>query len=184
MDNSLPGSSVDVLMCLVAQSCLTLWDPMDCSSPGSRVHGDSPGNNTGVGCHSLLQGIFPTQGSNPGLLHCRLILYHPSHQGSSGYIYGCCSLSHCLTLCNPMNCSMSGFPVLHYLPEFAQASVPWVTDAIQPSHSLLAPSPLSFNLSHHQGLFRWVSSLHQVAKVLELQLQHQSFQWIFRVDFL
>ena len=58
------------------QSCLTLCDPTDCSPPGSSVHGDSPGKNTGVGCHFLLQGIFPTQGSNPGLPHCRQILHH------------------------------------------------------------------------------------------------------------
>ena len=55
---------------------------MDCSPPGSSVHGDSPGKNTGVGCHALLRGIFPTQGLNPGLPHCRWILYHLSHQGS------------------------------------------------------------------------------------------------------
>ena len=67
---------------LVAQSCLTLCDPVDCSPPGSSVHGDFPGKNIGVGCHALLQGIFPTQGSNPGLLHCRRILYRLSHQGS------------------------------------------------------------------------------------------------------
>ena len=66
-------------MCLVTQSCLTLCDLMDCSLPGSSVHGDSPGKNTGVGCHSLLQQIFPTWGWNPGLLHCRQILYHLSH---------------------------------------------------------------------------------------------------------
>ena len=68
--------------CSVAQSCLTLCDPMDCSPPGSSVHGDSPGKNTGVGSHTLLQGLFPTQGSNPGLPYCRRILYHLSHQGS------------------------------------------------------------------------------------------------------
>ena len=56
--------------------------PLDCSPPGSSVHGDSPGKHTGVACHALLQGIFPTQGSNPGLPHCRQILYHLSHQGS------------------------------------------------------------------------------------------------------
>ena len=67
---------------LVAQSCLTLCDPMDCSLSSSCVHGDSPGKNIGVGCHFLLQGIFPTQGSNPGLPHCRQIPYHLSHQGS------------------------------------------------------------------------------------------------------
>ena len=58
-------------MCLVTQSCLTLCDPLDCSPPGSSVHGDSPGKDTGVSCHALLQGIFPTQESNQGLLHCR-----------------------------------------------------------------------------------------------------------------
>ena len=67
---------------LVAQSCPTLCDPMDCSPPGSSVHEDSPGRNTGVGCHALLQGIFPTQRSNPGLPHCRQILYQLSHKGS------------------------------------------------------------------------------------------------------
>ena len=65
----------------VAQLRLTLWDPMDCNLPGSSVHRNSPGKNTGVGCHAFLQGIFPTQGSNPGLPHFRRILYHLSHQG-------------------------------------------------------------------------------------------------------
>ena len=69
--------------CEVAQSCPTLSDPMDCSLPGSSFHGDSQGKNPGVGFHALLQGIFPTQGSNPGLLHYRWILYHLSHQGST-----------------------------------------------------------------------------------------------------
>ena len=70
------------VVCLVAQSCLTLCNPMDSSPPGSPVHGDSPGKTTEVGCHALLQGIFLTQGSNPGLLPCRQILYHLRHQGS------------------------------------------------------------------------------------------------------
>ena len=65
-------------VCLVAQSCSALCDPMDCSPPGSSVHGNSPGKNTREGCHALLQGIFPTQGSNPGLLHCRQFLYRLS----------------------------------------------------------------------------------------------------------
>ena len=69
-------------MCLVAHLCLTLCDPMDRSPPSSSVHGDSLGKNTGVGCHAILQGIFPTQGLNPGFPHCRWILYHLSHQGS------------------------------------------------------------------------------------------------------
>ena len=93
-----------------------------------------------------------------------------------------CSVSKsCLTLRDPMDCSMPGFPVLHYIPEFAQTQVHWLNDAIQLSHPLLLPSP-SLNLSQHQDLFLWVGSSHQGLKVLELQ--HQSFQWIFRVDFL
>ena len=83
-----------------------------------------------------------------------------------------------------MNCRMPGLPVLHCLPEAAQTHVHWFNDAIQPSHSLLPPSPPALNLSKHQSLFQWVSSSHQVTKVLELQLQYQSFQWIFRVDSL
>ena len=78
-------------------------------------------------------------------------------------------------LCDPMDCSTPGFPVHHQLPELAQTHVHW-GDAIQPSsHPLLPPSPPSFNPSQHQGLFQWVSSSHQLAKVLELQLQHQLF---------
>ena len=70
------------VLCLVAQLCLTLCNPMDYSLPGSSVHGDFPTRNTGMGCHALLQGIFPTQGSNPSLPHCRQVLYRLSHQGS------------------------------------------------------------------------------------------------------
>ena len=81
-----------------------------------------------------------------------------------------------------MDCRKPGFPVHHQLPKLAQTHVHRVGDAIQPSHSLLFPSPPVFNLSQHQGLFKWVSSSYQVAKVLELQFQHQSFQWIFRAD--
>ena len=90
----------------------------------------------------------------------------------------------CLTLCDPMNCSTPGLPVHHQLLEFTQTHAHWVSDAIQPSHPLLSPSPPAFSLSQHQGLFQWVNSSHQVDKVLEFQLQHQSFQWIFRTDFL
>ena len=81
-----------------------------------------------------------------------------------------------------MNCSTPGFPVLRHLPELAQIHIHWVSDAIQPSHPRSPPSSSALTLSQHQGLFQWVSS-HQVAKVLELQLQNRSFQWIFRVDF-
>ena len=78
------------------------------------------------------------------------------------------------TLCNPMDCSTSGFLVLSCLPEFIQTHVHWVNDASQQSHALSPPSLPAPNLSQHQGLFQWVSSSHQVDKVLELQ--HQSFQ--------
>ena len=83
-----------------------------------------------------------------------------------------------------MDCSTPGFPVHHQFPELAPTHVHRVGNVIQSSHPLSSLSPLTFYLSQHQGLFKWVGSLHQVLKVLELQLQHQSFQWIFRTDFL
>ena len=89
----------------------------------------------------------------------------------------------CLTLWNPMDSSMPGLPVHHQLLEFTQTHVHWVGDAIQPSHHLSSPFLPAFNLSQHQGLFKWVSSSHQGAKVLDFQLQHQSFQWTLRTDF-
>ena len=81
----------------------------------------------------------------------------------------------CPTLCDPMNWSMPGFPVFHYLSEFTQTHVHWVSDAIQPINPLLPLSSPTLSLSQHQGLFQWVGSSHQIAKVLEIQLQHQSF---------
>ena len=90
----------------------------------------------------------------------------------------------CLTLCDPMNCSTPGLPVHHQLLAFTQAHVHRVDDAIQPSHLLLSPSPPAPNPSQHQGLFQWVNSSNQVAKVLEFQFQHQSFQWTPRTDLL
>ena len=83
-----------------------------------------------------------------------------------------------------MDCSMPGFPGHHQLPEPTKTHVHWVCNAIQPSHPLSSPSPPALNLSQRQGLFKWVSSSHQVVKVLAFQLQHWSFQWIFRTDFL
>ena len=91
------------------------------------------------------------------------------------------SLSH-FRLCDPMDCSTPGFPVHHQHQEFTQTHVHWI-NVIQPSHPLLSPSP-AFNLSQHQGLLQLVSSSHQVANILGFQLQHQSFQWVFTVDFL
>ena len=89
-----------------------------------------------------------------------------------------------LTLCDPMDCSTPGFPVHHQLLEFTQTHVHRVSDAIQPSHPLSSPFPPAPNPSQHQGLFQWVSSSHEVAKVLEFQLQHQSFQWTPKTDLL
>ena len=90
----------------------------------------------------------------------------------------------CPTLCDPMNCSTPGLPVHHQLLEFTRTHVHWIGDAIQPSHLWSSPSPPALNLSQHQGLFQWVSPSHQVAKELEFQLQHQSFQWTPRTDLL
>ena len=89
----------------------------------------------------------------------------------------------CPTLQDPMDCSMPGFPVHHQHLGLTQTHVHRVGDAIQPSHPLSSPSPLAFNLSQHRDLFQWVSSSHQVAKVLEFQLQYWSFQGIFSTDF-
>ena len=90
------------------------------------------------------------------------------------------SLSRVQFFVIPWTCSIPDFPILHCLPEFAQTHVHWVSDAIQPSHPLPPPSAPAFNLSQHQDLFQWVGSSHQVAKVLELQLHYQFFQWIVK----
>ena len=89
----------------------------------------------------------------------------------------------CPIFCDSMNYITAGFPVHHQLPELGQTYVHWVCDAIQPSYPLSSPSPSASNLSQHQGLSQWISSSHQVVKVLEFQLQHQSFPWIFRTEF-
>ena len=101
----------------------------------------------------------------------------------------CCSVAaqSCLILCDPMNYSMPGFPVLHHLPELAQTHVHWVRDAIQPSHLLLSPSPPTFNLSQHQGLFQWVISLPQMAKYCSFSFSispSDDYSWLicFRID--
>ena len=124
------------------------------------------------------------------IFHCIYLphLLYPFLCQCSLSLFPCCQFNSvaqsCLTVCNPMDSITSGFPVHHQLLELAEAHVHRVGNAIQPSHPLSSPSPPAFNLSQHQGLFQWVSSSHQVAKVLEFQLQHQSFQWIFRMDFL
>ena len=160
---------------------------------------NSPGKNTRVGSHPLLQGIFSTSNQTwVSGVACRFFTIRATREVAPclriiflilGVEWKIISLAYCmssvqfnsvtqscLTLCNPMECSTPGFSIRHQLPELAQTHVHWVGDAIQPSHPLLSLSPPAFNLSQHQGLFQWVSSSHQVAKVLEFQLQHQSFQ--------
>ena len=98
----------------------------------------------------------------------------------------CCSVTQSHpTHCDYMDCSTPGLPVPHHLPEFAQETnvhVHCTGDAIQPSLPLTPFSPSALNLSQYQGLFQWIAYSHQMTKILELKLQHQSFQWIFRVD--
>ena len=159
---------------------------MGCSLPGSSIHGILQARMLEWVAVPFSRGSSKTQGSNPGLPHCKWILYQLSHQGSpTSLVRSISSVTElCPTLCDPMDCSTPDFPVHHQLPEPTQTHVSWVGDAIQPSHPLSSPSPPAFSLSQHQGLFQWVSSPHQVAKVLEFQLQHQSLQYIFRTDFL
>ena len=156
----------------VTLSCLTLCNPMDYTVQGilqARIlewvaypfssRSSWPRNWTGVSC---IAGRIVTNWA------CS---FHFSSVAQSFP-----------TLCDPMNCKTPG-PVHQQFPESTQTHVHWVGNAIQPFHPLSSLSP-AFSLPQHQGLFQWMGSLHQVAKGLELQLQHQSFQWIFRSDFL
>ena len=156
------------------------------------------GQNTGVGSCCLLQGIFPTQGSNPGLPHWDGFFI--SWATSKALLYGTGNYSQYLSI----TCQFSSVQLLSRVQLFAtpwlaacQASlsntnslgslrlnVHWVSDAIQPSHPPLSSSLPAPNPSQHQGLFQWVNSSHEVAKVLEFQPQHQSFQWTPRTDLL
>ena len=115
---------------------------------------------------------------------CLFIVFQARYSYTLSIVFVQLLSQSCLTLCDLIDCSTPGFPVLHHLLELAQTHVHWVGDVIQPSHPLSSPSPTAFNLSQHQGLFQWVGSLHQVAKVLALQPQHQSLQWLFRIDFI
>ena len=128
----------------------------------------------------------------PIIFHCLCVpVYLSTHPlKTSGLLPGFQFSSvaqSCPTLCDLMNHSMPGLPVDHQLPGFTQTHAYRVGDAIQPSHPLLSPFPPAHNPSQHQSLFQWVNSSHEVAKVLEFQLQHQSFQWTprtFRMDWL
>jgi len=118
------------------------------------------------------QGLF--QGVGASWQVAKVLELQLQHQFFQ-WIYYYSVTQSCPTLGDPMDCNTPGFPVVHYLPELAQTHVHWVDEIIQPSHPL-SPSSPALNLSQHQGLFQWVGSLHQVLKVLKLQLQHQSFQ--------
>ena len=108
---------------------------------------------------------------------------NPSHGPLTSVQFSSVAQS-CPTLCDSMNRSTPGLPVHHHLPELTQTHVHWVHDAIPPSHPGSSLSPPAPNLSQHQSLFQWVNSSHEVAKLLEFQLQHQSFQGILRTNFL
>ena len=183
-------NTIVAVVVLVAQSCLTFCNPMDCGPSGSSVHVILQAR--------MLEWIaipFSRKSSQPmvepGSLALQADCLPLSCQGrvrkvgKLSKIYQFSSFTQlCPTLCDSKDCSTSGLPVHHQLPEFIQTHVPWVSDAIQPSHPLSSPSLPAFNLFQHQGLFKWVSPSHKVAKVLEFRLQHQFFQWIFRTDFL
>ena len=219
----------------VAQSCLTLCDPMDCSTPGLSVHHQLPESTQThlhwVGdaiqpSHPLLPlllspSIFPSIRifSNESDLHIRWPQYwsfsfnisrllwimllwtlvykylfesvfsslgYLPRRGIRGIIWNI-SLVHSFScvrsLVTPWTAAHQAFLSITNSQGLLKLMFHRVSDAIQPSHPLSSPSPPAFNLCQHQGLFKWVSSSHQVAKVLQLQLQHQSFQRIFRVDF-
>ena len=160
---------------------------MDCSPPGSSVHGFSRKEYwSGLACPP--SGIFPAQGSNLHLLcllHWRAGSLPLAPPGKP--IFRCSAQFSCSVVSeslHPHGLQHIRPPCPSPTPGACSTPVHWVGDGIQPSHPLSSPSPPALNLSQHQGLFQLVSSLHEVAKVLEFQLQHQSFQWIFRTDFL
>ena len=153
------------------QSCLTLCHPMDYSLPGSSVHEILPARILEwVAIPSSRGSSWPRDQTCISYVSCtgRQVLYH-SVQFSS-------VAQSCLTPCNPMNHSMPGLPIHHQLLEFTQSHVHPVSNPIQPSHPLSSPSPPAPNPPHHPGLFKLVSSSHEVAKVLEFQPQPQCFQ--------
>ena len=170
--------------CSVPQLCLTLCDPMECSTPGLPCPSRSPRvcssccplsqwfhpmiSTSIVPFSSRLQS-FPASGS---FLMSRLFASGGQRIGASAFSSAQFSsvTQSCPTFCDPINRSTPGLPVHHQLPEFTQTHVHRVSDAIQPSHPLSSPSPLAPNPSQHQSLFQWVNSSHEVAKVLELQL--------------
>ena len=170
--------SLCACVCPVAQLCLTLFDPWTVAHQALL---------SVLSQARILEWVaisFPGHVTDPGIkptVSCigRQMLYHCANIPFSSV-----QSPVVPTLCDPMNCSTPRLPVHHQLPEFTQTHVHRVGDAIRPSHPLSSPPPPAPNPSQHQGLFQWVSSSHEVAEVLEFQLQHQSFQWTPRTDLL
>ena len=164
------------------KSCLTLCDPTGFNQPGSSACGISQARKLEQVVISFSRQL-PNTGTEPAspALGGGLSTTEPPGKPFKWYSVQFSSVIHsCLTLCDPMNRSTPGLPVHHQILEFTQTHVHWVSDAIQPSHPLSSPSPPAPNPSQHQ----WVNSSHEVANVLEVQLQHQSFQWTLRTDLL
>ena len=157
---------------------------MDCSSPSSSVHRISQARILGWVAISFSRGSSWPRDQTCVSCIGRWILYHWAIREAllTSYCFSVAKLHPILF--DPMDRCMPGSLVLHYFLGFAQIHVHWVSYAIWPSHPLPTSSAVAFSLSQHQGLFQLVGSLHQMTKVLELQLHHQSFQWIFRTDFL
>ena len=150
--------------------------------PGTSHHCSVPGlHPCWVSCRHLAprRASLHHMANGTGALSAETSLSPPPAQLSAVQFH-----SHVRLFATPWSVADQASLSITQLQGLAQTHVHWVTDAIQPSHPLSSPSPLTFNPSQHQGLFKWVSSSHQVAKVLEFQLQHQSFQWTFRTDFL
>ena len=193
---------VSVQFSSVAQSYLTLCDPMDCSMQGLPVDQQLPVHSNSCPlsrwCHPTISSSvvpfsshlqsFPVSGSfkwvNSSYQVARVLEFqHQPFQWISSVQFISVTQS-CPILCGPMNHSKPGLPVHHQLLEFTQTHVHRVGDAIQPSPSLSSPSPPAPDPGQNPSLFQWVNSSHEAAKVLEFQLQHQSFQWTPRTDLL
>ena len=160
-----PSESQGVSACKVTSVVSDSATPWIVSLPLSSVHGDGPGKHTGVSCHAFLQGIFwtqikPVSPAAPALQEDSLTLSHQENPRKS-IQFSCSAVSDSLW---PHRLQHVCFSVVHYLLEFAQTHVHWVSDAIQSTHPLSSPSPPAFNLSQHQGLFQWVGCSHQVQK--------------------
>ena len=151
-------------------------------NPWGSCPWDFLGTNTGTGCHFLLLSVPRIKPASPALAG-KFFTAKSTGKPKFGPQFSCSVVSDSWIRV-PMNRSTPGLRVHHQLLEFTQTHVHQVSDAIQPSHPRSSPSPPAHNPSQHQGLFQWVNSSHDVAKVLEFQPQHHSFQWTPRTDLL